>query len=222
MRAITSVSIDRILVSIQDTFNFQDTAWKVKAIEHIGRGLDQIGCTNIFVKKAVEKEVNDGKVAMPCSMHTLRMITLDGYRLPINNHLNFIYDEDDIDATNAPQHPAITAQVNPNYIHVDVDSGTMQIFYYAFDTDDNGYPKIPNDPFVFEALEWFVVYKLILSGYKHHAITNFREAQEQWRMAMPKAQNSLMIDDLPHAAKFIDTWLESFTSPQTYLNNGFV
>ena len=219
MKANRKVSIKRLLLSIESTFNFQDNAWKDDAIEFIGRGLEIIGVGLVYTKKAKEVALASGRATLPCSLKSLRAVTLDGCRLDINEYTDFVYNSTDL--TTPPVHSHITAQFNDNYLITNVDTGTVVFYYYAFSLDDEGLPQLPDDAFVFEALEWYVVYKLLLKGYKHHAITNFREAQMQWEIAYPRAQNSLSLDDVVTQENFTDHWITAFSTNPTRIKGGF-
>lgn len=209
MRAINTISVKSILLSIQETFEFtESSAWQNKAIEHIGRGIEIIGTSTAMTRKAVTKKVLNGRVSLPCLMQALMHIEYEGAEVPLNNFSNFKNDC----VTGNVVHPYVTAQVNPGYIFFNLnDDSEVTIFYLSIPLDDDGFPLIVDNAFVLEALEWFVIYKLLLAGFKHHTITNYMEAYNMWNMLYPRAQNSLKELDLPHASRFMDMWTDSLT-----------
>ena len=76
------------------------------------------------------------------------------------------------------------------YIHSDAPKGKVIIVYRAIPRDDNGYPMIPDNPFVFEALNFYIIYRLALRGIEH-PIIKFKDALQLWNDAYPRASNDV-------------------------------
>ena len=202
MAVYTKHSIDRIISSIQDNFEFSSTAWKRKAIESIGRGLEIIGTNDVFIKRTSEKPIIDGRVQLPCELDALIQIEYEGCEVVLNNIANFINEC----RKALPCHPFLTGQISGSILHTNIESGYITFHYLGMEVDSNGYPLVPDSPFVYEALEWFVMYKLLLGGHKHHTITNWKEAYGMWVELYPQAQNDLAFPDIPKFNKFMKVW----------------
>jgi hypothetical protein len=56
----------------------------------------------------------------------------------------------------------------PNYIHTSFECGEITVHGNQLPLDEEGYPLIPDNENYKEALYWYVLTKLIESGYKHH------------------------------------------------------
>jgi hypothetical protein len=195
-------SVNRIIDSLQSSFEFSSASWKLKAVEHIGRGLEIIGTTSAFIKKATEKQIVSGRAILPCDIEALIQIEYEGQEVVINNIANFINECSNV----LPCHPFMTGQINGNVLHTNIDEGYVTFHYLAIEVDDKGYPLIPDNPLVYEALEWFVMYKLLVGGHKHHSIKDWREAYSMWVDLYPQAQNDLAYPSVPKFAKFMKVW----------------
>jgi len=202
--AITNkVSIQRLLVNIEDTFNLNNESWKSKAIETIGRGLEIIKVSSMFKKTSITKKLIGGKTSLPCDIKTLIQIEYEDCELIINNRRNFIKEC----ANDLPCHHIATGQLNGNILHTNIEQGEVVIYYLSIEVDEEGYPLIPDDPMVFEALEWYVIYKFLLAGNKHHTIKDHREARAMWEEYYPQARNSVKQPSVLQMTKFMNVWL---------------
>ena len=104
-------------------------------------------------------------------------------------------------------------EVNERYVFAPFDSGELFCHYYGIPTDDCGYPLIVDDPFVTEAIGWYVTYKMLTNGYKHHTIKDWREAKATWEQAYPRAQNSVNFITPDKAQTFMNNWLRIAKDP---------
>ncbi|HQU95072.1 MAG TPA: hypothetical protein PLU58_08570 [Saprospiraceae bacterium] len=62
------------------------------------------------------------------------------------------------------------------YIRLNVETGTVLLSYLANQSDDEGYPLIPNDPEIFEAIFWDVEYKMLYR--------NKRKSKDNYQLSM--------------------------------------
>jgi hypothetical protein len=181
-------NIKSLLLDIKNSFDFNDDNWKDKAVEFIATGIELVGCSSSFERKIEEFEVENYRIPYPHLAQNIIEIEDDCcFEIPIINSTTLFADCKCCTLTSAYKH----AEINPGWIHFNFETGTIKVKYYTLPLDEDGFPLIAKDAKVFEALGWFVAFKLILSGNKHHTITNWKEAYDMWRMLLPKAQNSL-------------------------------
>lgn len=201
-------SIKRLLSYIKDTFNFNDDNWKLDSIEFIGQGLAIIGCDSKTLEKKVTNEegldnVENYRVALPTDMNNILAVEVDCRELPILNSTTLIRDckccisNEDYDGY---------GELSSTYLHTSFETGSVKIHYYSIPLDNDGFPKIPEDAMTTEALTWFVIYKLMLGGYVHHTITNWKEAYQMWLSLYPQAQNSLKMPDTLETKAMASWW----------------
>ncbi len=196
-------NIRTILANLQDTFEFNDNNYESKAIEAVGRGLGIMGLVASYEKTSKTVVVENNRFLIPCEAKSLSYISFCGMELPIINSPNFIRDCDE----DIPCYETAFGELKYPYVHTSFQDGEVTVFYKQFKTDDEGFPVIPYDDLVLEALEWFVVYKLMLSGYKHHTITNWKEAYSMWNDLYPKGMNSSNFPTPMEMDRFLDMWI---------------
>jgi len=64
-----------------------------------------------------------------------------------------------------------------NHIQTSFECGYIRIHYWAIPVDHSGYPMIPDNENLKQALEWHVIRRLIGSGYEHKVFT-YQVAEE--------------------------------------------
>lgn len=209
---VSTVSINQLIYRIQDEFEFNDSSWKSKAKRAIARGLDYIG-SGIMVERVSEiLTVENYKAEMPCDIKFLECIKYDGYFIgPINN-------SDNIDTSVV--HPSASAYIDPGYIKTTFEEGEIVVYYKRIPVDDDGYPYIPNDEILKEALVWRAVYGLLLAGYKHHTISSYLEARAAWDQLKEEARIHAIFPTTWNMENFREWWLSPLTPPDVLPPNG--
>ena len=204
-------SIKRLLSYIKDSFNFNDDNWKTDSIEFIGQGLAIIGCDSktLEAKVSEDTEVVNYRVALPVDMESIRAVEIDCVELPILNSTTLINECKCCVSTDSYSG---YGELSSTYLHTSFETGTIKFHYYGIPTDDEGFPLIYNDHFVTEALTWFVIYKLLIGGHKHHTITNWKEAYQMWENLYPQAQNSIKAPDPLQMKVFASWWTNPLNS----------
>lgn len=91
------------------------------------------------------------------------------------------------------------------YIHSDVIKGKVLLVYRAVPKDCDGYPMIPDNPFVKEALMFFIIYRLALKGIEH-PIVKISDAMTQWNVLYPRASNDVDWMSQPEYEEFTQMW----------------
>lgn len=96
--------------------------------------------------------------------------------------------------------------VKPGYIVPTFQSGVIKIHYLGFPTDDDGYPMVPVNIFAKEAMSWYILSRLLLSGTKH-PIISFPYAQDQYQKYFLIAQNDLAMPTPDKMASIKNMWV---------------
>lgn len=54
-----------------------------------------------------------------------------------------------------------------DWLKTSVEEGLFTIYYKALNTDEEGYPMIPDNSYLHEAIYWYVLWKLVGRGFQH-------------------------------------------------------
>jgi hypothetical protein len=93
----------------------------------------------------------------------------------------------------------------PNGIITHLASGAVRFHYKKFPIDDEGFPLIPDNQDFLEAIQWWLIRCIILSGTPHPTI-DFKMADSLWVRYCGKAQNA-GFPDIPKMEAFKDNFL---------------
>jgi hypothetical protein len=80
--------------------------------------------------------------------------------------------------------------VNAGYIVTSFEEGTIKLHYTAYPTDGDGFPMVPDNIYVKQALEWYIIRQMMMGGYIH-PVFNWQVADDKWGHYCVAAQNDL-------------------------------
>jgi hypothetical protein len=228
-----NTSIVTVLAKIFRDLNLRSENWVDDAIEWIGEALQLIAAPQQYLKKSNELFVVGHAVQFPIDLVILQGIyfnkasaDLDYAQLPkvfsvrgsgslthSGMHAN-IHREGFF-----PDSPDETFQVSDGFIYTSFREGKIAITYYAFPCDPDGFPFVPDNQSFREALMWFVVMKLMLSGWAHsNPEITYGFAEARWLKYCTQARNRAQMPDLQRMEQFLKTWVVT-ASTDRYLNN---
>ena len=110
--------------------------------------------------------------------------------------------------------------VNPNSIHVYFEEGLILIHGLTIKTDEEGYPLVPDDQAFREAIEWFIMKKLILGQKWNHPEINYNYANQQWHHYCQHARSQGDMPDPDEMNNLMDTVLQ-MADTRYYGNSGY-
>lgn len=201
-----SVSCKAILGDVSRRFQIQNSEYLSGGLESIGHGLETIGIFSGYETKHIECIVNDFKTKIPCSVHLIQSIqTKNGQRL---HPLDAIGANRSSTGSNSVTPSNINLNwytFNPNYIQTGFEKGTIIVNADCIPLDCDGFPLVPDDPAVREALVWRVLMDVLSRGYKHPSFT-FKDAFQFWELYYPRAQNSLISLPIEGMERFRKMW----------------
>lgn len=132
-----------------------------------------------------------------CNYRGVRMLLgsdLTGYGL----------SQDNLRTTNvSPSAPYYN--LNVDYVITSFSEGLIKLHYIGFALDKDGYPKILDDADYKLAIEWWIVSRMILKGYKHPEV-DFKTAFQMYEMYRLRAENAIKVLRLDSAERFQNTW----------------
>jgi hypothetical protein len=96
------------------------------------------------------------------------------------------------------------------YIQTSQESMFVKLHYDAYPIDKDGYPLIPDLPEFRESLYWYVVYKMIGSGYQHpvlpRSMQGMEYAKNKFDQYAGQALNKMKLMDMDRAARLRDNF----------------
>jgi len=201
---VTSLVSSKVIIGemFQD-FNMSGTNWLGNVNRHLARALELMRLSGYFKEALQVGEVSDSMTPVPCGLKEL-IAVLDISNgitvLPIMNS-NYVGRKfADYLGTSLR-----SGSVNFNALHTSFETGRVAFIYHKPPVDDEGYPMIPDNPEVMEALPFYLIMRLGYSGYIHPVVTR-QEAEEKWERLFPRARNSVnfpTIEEMDHVVSSV-------------------
>lgn len=184
-------------------FTIDTSQWIHSAPLWIADALAQLKIINTFQYATKEVDVVGHRCELPCNLKLLIAVEYDGRRLRRLGVFNNMSADSLLDRGYSVEEGY--ELVGDNWITTTFEEGTI-IYHYrvpAADYDkvnDVLIPKIPDDPYVIEALKWYIILHLLYKGFKHpvfdlNSNNEFTNPGLQWEKNKKRARNSVNIID---------------------------
>lgn len=189
MNGFKLISSKAIIAEMYSDYNITNDDWVNKASRHMARALGIMKIDGYYDLAYHIEDVVEFNAPLPCDEKYLLTIlhTTGGQvtRLPLTRSLAL-----GMNFSKIATHSIHQGRVNVNYLRTNFENGRVLYIYYRVPKDEDGYLLIPNNDDVLEALPFFIIYKLSLSGYKHPVIS-MEYAEAKWKELYPRAKNSM-------------------------------
>lgn len=181
------ISSKQVIAELYQDFNISNDDWFNKAQRYMERGMGLMHIDGYFEIARQFKDVEDFVAPLPCD-HKYIVVVLSNVggtitRLPITRDLAL-----GADFTRIQTHKTYRGAFNFNQLRTNFETGRVMYLYYRNPVDAEGNLLIPDSHEVIEALNFFLVYKMSLSGYKHPVI-DMEMAERKWKELYPRARN---------------------------------
>lgn len=93
--------------------------------------------------------------------------------------------------------------INHDRLHTNFEEGRVLYVYFRPPLDEEGFPLVPDFGLTIEALNYWIIYKMSLGGYKHPIIT-FDKAWSKWMELYPQARNRINYPSLEEMQSFTE------------------
>src|SRR6218665_91109 len=219
------ISINEIInkvyrdMGMADQINFGD------AVEWAGEAIDIIGAPFHLIEKVRSVRVEHYKAEIPCDLHYI--ITISGKETTLED-----IEDESCDAEKLCYIPMrystdtfhhwyckhsndckclsdYTYKVNDNFLFTNFKEGRILISYKAIPVDDNGYPKIPDDPKFKEAvagqIKWRLAFIKVMEGKMQEGILNKIERDRDWYIGAAQTRAQMPSIDMAESLK--NNWL---------------
>lgn len=183
--------VEVVIDKLVRTFKLREWVYDIEDIvEDVAEALKLIGAAKLYAEKVQSIEVN-GKIAkIPRDCENIMSL------IPVSQY----YRE------------------SGSYIEVDVPDGTkITMKYQAMPTDERGYPVVPDNAAVREAIMWYLVKILILQ--KEIASIPYNVAESEWNWRCGSARGELNALNLQQANRMYNDFVRLNPLKDVHDNN---
>lgn len=206
------ISIKQTIGRFLKEFGIEDTTYIDDIPQWVEDAVQIMGIPDYYVNRYKLSTVTASKCPIPCDIENL-------YGIWVSSDLNkcenttglkrlFIRNVPMLGkgkGIEMPIHPVAYGNINGNFVHTSFEAGTLYYVYKGIPLDCDGYPLVPKDAKFNEALQYYFIYRMALSGYKHPVI-DFNTALQLWEKKYPSAANSINWMDLQELQGFTEMW----------------
>lgn len=159
-------SIERVVENvIRDTGFTDEISWP-DIVEWVFIAQELINVPNAYVRRVTDGsdgnyppiEIVNYRGELPCDYH--RLIDIREYcnKLPVRYETGNFHTSNNMPMAIGVD--SITITMNDNYIFTNIETGQLELEYWAFPTDENGLPMIPDDVFYIRAIEAYLTERI--------------------------------------------------------------
>jgi len=212
------VSIDRILEEIYASEGYaQELDWG-DALMWTGKALGLINAPALYIEKTTGNSlvtpnitVEDYRGELPVDFVT---IMPGGVR---DAETKQVYDHSSDSFRTASAitkeeagniQSRLTYIIKNNYIETSVQETTLEMAYRAFMIDDNGFPMVPDNERVIEAVRSYITFKTDHKLWRLGKLSEnvYRDSEKEWLWYVGSAQNALRIMSVDRAEVWSRHW----------------
>jgi hypothetical protein len=193
-------SIKRIIGALN--LGFSGNNWINDALVEVPNAIAIIGTSVPLVPVSKSVTIAEHKGSIPCDLESLLFITYYDNWLPIKKNGALL---DRYKCESCPEDSNNFGILTPNTIQTSFKEGTVVFHYYSIPLDSEGMPMILDNVRYVEAIQWWVIYKLMLQGYQHRSIKDWREAYQMWQSLYPQAQNDILTPNPDEMQRIINS-----------------
>lgn len=212
------VSINRVLEEVYMNEEYaQELDWG-DAITWTGKALRLIGAPAVYIEKVTGNSIltphitiTDHRGSLPIDFVSameggIRDQETKQVLYPSSDSFRSRMAIQDDDPENQPV--GITYVIKDRYIETSEDSMTVEMAYKAFMVDDDGFPMIPDNEKVIEAIRSFITYRTDHRMWRNKRLDEnvYRDSEREWLWAVGAAQTSLRILNQDQRAQFTKYW----------------
>lgn len=200
MEGFNLISSNALIGELFSDFNIENDDWVAKAQRLMARGLGIMRIDGFYQIRYLIQDVKEFNAPLPCdNKYLIAVLTkVNGHisRLPLTKSLAL-----GVDFSNIAAHSTYQGRVNFNSLRTNFEEGQVLFIYYSLPINEEKDLMIPDNDLVLEALPYFIIYKLSLSGYKHHTIS-MDMAYQMWTNLYPQARNSMNYPSIEEMNRF--------------------
>lgn len=193
-------------------------------MEWIGECLEEMQHLEGFIPKKETFEFTDSRILIPDNVYFVDSVYYNDEKLPYGHSGSVEYTspiylsakKEVLESTNTEitrygsQIVNTTSKtdyytINGNWIQLSFSEGEVDILYYTYPIDEEGYPLIPDDQFYKQAIFWYVFSNMLLGGFMHQTI-NFAYARKQYNYYRLRATANAKMLSPDQKSRFTKIW----------------
>lgn len=207
---INYFSIKTMIGRFLSDYGLEDTAFMERVPEWTEDAIHMMGLSNYYTYKYALIKIDNHKGLLPCgldNLHSAWVATTCEITDDIKNLRRLFIRNTPLlgKGIKTTDHTTAYGSINGRYVHTSFQDGYVYLVYKGVPLDCDGYPLVPDDAKLKEALEYYYIKRMSLSGFKHPVI-DFGTAEALWKQTYPAAANSVNWMDLQDMQEFTELW----------------
>jgi hypothetical protein len=233
------VTIDNILERVYRDYGFEDDLDWMTAIDWIGDALDMIGATTPLIKKTTDGnakfghydpiEICNHRGDLPCDLAQINSVREYTTKTSMTEASNTFHvgANADVDTTVSPYlnnetlssatetenttryAQPLQYEINGGKIFTSFKDGQVEMSYWAYPTDDRGFPLIPDEIYFKNACSNYVAHKLSrkLAGRNQYNPQMAQQIEQDWLFYVQAAKSKAIMPSIDKMESIKNQWL---------------
>lgn len=177
------------------------SGWVATAIEDIGGALSILHMHGAMIETSCDVTITSYRGKIPCTVEAIERIEYGGCFLPLVKKGRVPQD------TTLDQLTINHVTINGPYLRPNwLETGILKVHYLTAVVDNQGFPSIPDNQILFDALQWYILMNYLLAGNKHSEF-NYEKAEARWERDIPRAQNDVNFPSTDDMERFSIMWV---------------
>lgn len=189
-------SSKRFIAEVIEDLNLSSMDYIDRVYSWIENALGVMDMAKYYCLKSEVVKIDNHRGLLPCDYRFLHSVWVtNGSERPTNASLGLAYvpvSSSPLVGRNYEGYPISNKKISIDgyHIHSDAPKAKVLVVYRAIPRDSEGYPMIPENAFVKEALMFYIIYRLALKGIQH-PIIKVGDAIQRWETLYPRAANDV-------------------------------
>lgn len=202
------ISIRQILDNLLDNPLLQDLSLE-RAVNYAVRFIQKVGMPSVFLEKTEKIEIENYRGKLPCDFYEMIQVRAVSHNCNGTFHEVFRYSTDSFHMSpDKTRDNDLTYKLQGSCIFTSIKKGTIEIAYRAFNTDEEGFPLIPENGSFEEALELFIKVRHFTMQFELGKISPqvLQHTEQQYAWAVGAAQSDLVRPSIDQLQAFTNSW----------------
>lgn len=211
------ISLHEILDNLLEHPLLQDISFE-RAVNYTVHFMRLLGRSKAFINKTAYIDIEDYRGLLPCDFNKMIQV-----RLKDSNEVFRASTDSFHMSENKSDSKDLTYKLQNSVIFTSLKEGTIEISYEAFAVDDEGYPLIPDNSAVINALEAYIKYKhfTILFDLGKIQAGVYQNAVQEYTWAIGQAQSSMIMPSIDEMEAITNSW-NTLIARTTQHRKGFI
>lgn len=204
---INLISSSAVVGKFVRDFKPTNTAFEADAIEWIAEALDIMHLQPAEILKSASFIVANNRTKIPCdviAVTAVQVCAIDGDPIP---GTPFLKSPSQIHIEDVATSLTPFYQHRGNFFHFAFEAGEGRISYLGLPVDECGYPLVPDNTKVTNAIQWYILMKWLGQGNTHPTF-KYVDIEQRWELHYPRAQNDIKHITPHKMAGILRNWVE--------------